>query len=180
MLFGVVSRLTAQKGTDLIVQAAPDIIAQSGQLVMLGKGDADLENALRSMAQQHPGRVHVTIGFDESLAHLIEAGADCFLMPSRFEPCGLNQLYSRAYGTPPIVHATGGLADSVVDKVTGFVFAPATAEALIAAVERAFSRYRDPAVWDCLVQGGLSQSLDWSGSAARYESVYQNLRLRVI
>lgn len=180
MLFGMVSRLTEQKGSDLIVQAVPDIIAQGGQLVMLGKGDADLENALCCMAQQHPGRVHVTIGFDESLAHLIEAGADCFLMPSRFEPCGLNQLYSLVYGTPPLVHATGGLADSVVDEVTGFVFTPPTAEALVAAISRAFSRYRDPPAWDRLVQGGMGQSLDWSCSASRYESVYRNLRLRVI
>lgn len=180
MLFGVVSRLTAQKGSDLIVQAVPEIIAQGGQLVMLGKGDAELESALRSMAQQHPGRVHVSIGFDESLAHLIEAGADSFLMPSRFEPCGLNQLYSLVYGTPPIVHATGGLADSVVDDVTGFVFTPPTVEALVAALRRAFSRYRDPVAWNRLIQGCMARSLDWSGSAERYESVYRNLYLRVI
>ena len=180
MLFGVVSRLTQQKGIDLILQVAGEIIAEGGQVVMLGKGDADLENALRSLAQQHPAQVHVTIGFDESLAHLIEAGADCFLMPSRFEPCGLNQLYSLVYGTPPLVHATGGLADSVVDDATGFVFAPATAEALAATVSRAFSRFRDPAAWDRLIQGGMGQSLDWAGSAARYESAYRQARLRVI
>ncbi|MDI1261466.1 glycogen synthase GlgA [Aquabacterium sp.] len=180
MLFGVVSRLTAQKGSDLIMHAVPEIIAQGGQLVMLGAGDTDLESALRLMAQQHPGRVHVSIGFDETLAHLIEAGADCFLMPSRFEPCGLNQLYSLVYGTPPIVHATGGLADSVVDEVTGFVFKNPTAEALIAALRRAFGRYRDPAAWDRLIQVGMAQSLDWSGSAVRYESVYRELRLRGI
>lgn len=180
MLFGVVSRLTQQKGSDLILQLVPQLIQEGGQLVMLGKGDADLEDALRSMAQQHPGRVHVSIGFDESLAHLIEAGADCFLMPSRFEPCGLNQLYSLVYGTPPIVHATGGLADSVVDDATGFVFAPPTAEALSAVIERAFSRFRDPPVWERLVQSGMGQSLGWSGSAARYESVYRIARLRVI
>jgi starch synthase len=180
MLFGVVSRLTAQKGVDLIVQAADEIIAEGGQLVMLGKGDADLENALRLMAKQHPGSIHVTIGFDEGLAHLIEAGADCFLMPSRFEPCGLNQLYSLVYGTPPMVHATGGLADSVVDDATGFVFAPATAEALSATLRRAFSRYRNPIVWDHLVQAGMGRSLGWAGSAVRYESVYDLARLRVI
>lgn len=181
MLFGVVSRLTEQKGTDLIVQAAPEILAGGGQLIMLGKGDAALEQSLRDLAEAHPGRVHVIIGFDEGLAHLIEAGADCFLMPSRFEPCGLNQMYSLAYGTPPIVHATGGLADSVVDEssdpslANGFVIFQPTAEALVFAIRRAFGRYRDPIAWDRLVQCGMRRQHDWSVSAALYETLYREL-----
>jgi starch synthase len=181
MLFGVVSRLTGQKGTDLIVQAAPEILAGGGQLVMLGKGDAALEQSLRALAEAHPGRVHVTIGFDESLAHLIEAGSDSFLMPSRFEPCGLNQLYSLAYGTPPIVHATGGLADSVVDEssdpavANGFVMFQPTTEALVFAIRRALDRHRDPAAWDRLVQCGMRQQQDWSVSASLYDTLYREL-----
>jgi len=184
MLFGVVSRLTEQKGTDLIVQAAPEILAGGGQLVMLGKGDAELELALRALADAHPGRIHVDIGFDESLAHLIEAGADSFLMPSRFEPCGLNQLYSLAYGTPPIVHATGGLADSVVDQsrasgaANGLLIFQATTEALVFAIRRALGRYRDPVAWDRLVQCGMRQQQDWSVSATLYDTLYRELCVR--
>ncbi|RZL04139.1 MAG: glycogen synthase GlgA [Rubrivivax sp.] len=184
MLFGVVSRLTEQKGTDLIIEATPEILSGGGQLVMLGQGDAALEQSLRDLAEAHPGRVHVTVGFDEGVAHLIEAGADCFLMPSRFEPCGLNQLYSLAYGTPPIVHATGGLADSVVDEssdpslANGFVFFQPTTEALVFAIRRAFGRYRDPVAWDRLVQSGMRRHHDWSGSASLYESLYRELRAK--
>lgn len=181
MLFGVVSRLTEQKGIDLIVQAAPVLIAQGGQLVVLGKGEAVLEAALLDLAERHPGQVHVTLGFDEGLAHLIEAGADAFLMPSRFEPCGLNQLYSLSYGTPPLVHATGGLADSVVDEqadplnATGFVFAPATAEALGATIARAMALHRIPQAWDRLVERGMRRVVDWSASAGQYEALYREL-----
>ncbi len=181
MLFGMVSRMTEQKGADLVVKAAPEIIARGGQLVVLGKGDHTLEEPLQALAAQHPGQVHVTIGFDESLAHLIEAGADCFLMPSRFEPCGLNQLYSLRYGTPPIVHATGGLADSVVDEsqdadgATGFVFSPATVDALSGAIQRAFERFGQTAHWAAMVQRGMAQVVDWSASARQYESLYRDL-----
>lgn len=181
MLFGLVSRLTEQKGIDLIVQAAPALVRQGGQLAVLGKGDAGLEAALLELAAHYPGQVHVTLGFDEGLAHLIEAGADCFLMPSRFEPCGLNQLYSLAYGTPPLVHATGGLADSVVDEqadplnATGFVFAPATAEALGATIARAMAVHRVPPAWDRLVERGMRQVVDWSASARQYEALYREL-----
>jgi starch synthase len=185
MLFGVVSRLTEQKGIDLIVQAAPAFIEQGGQLVVLGKGDDKLEQGLRALAVRYPGQVHVTIGFDERLAHLIEAGSDCFLMPSRFEPCGLNQLYSLSYGTPPLVHATGGLADSVVDEradpltATGFVFSPSTVEALSATIARAMAVYRIPDAWDRLVERGMRQVVDWSVSASLYEAVYRSLSAAV-
>ena len=181
MLFGLVSRLTQQKGIDLVIQAVPDIMARGGQLVVLGKGDPAEEDALQAIATQYPGQVAAIIGFDEGLAHLIEAGADCFLMPSRFEPCGLNQLYSLVYGTPPIVHATGGLADSVVDEAqdpdaaTGFVFSPATAEALSGAIHRAFDRFASPQGWARLVRRGMGQVVDCSVSAQAYESLYVSL-----
>lgn len=182
MLFGMVSRMTEQKGVDLVVQAAPEIMARGGQLVVLGKGDPALEEPLRALAAQHPAQVHVTVGFDESLAHLIEAGSDCFLMPSRFEPCGLNQLYSLRYGTPPIVHATGGLADSVVDEsqdsdaATGFVFSPATPEALRVTIRRAFDRFEQPVAWSAMVRRGMAQVVDWSASARQYEALYLELQ----
>ena len=153
-LFGFVGRLTEQKGVDLIAEAAPRITAAAAQLAVLGTGERELEDALRALARAHPRQVAAEIGFDEALAHLIEAGADAFLMPSRFEPCGLNQMYSQRYGTPPIAHATGGLCDSIVDctpatladgTATGFLFREPTAGALGDAVERAIAVYRDPA-----------------------------------
>jgi starch synthase len=144
-LFGIVSRLTQQKGVDLVAAAAERIVALPAQLVVLGAGERALEKAIAAAAARHPGSVGVEIGFDERLAHAIEAGADAFLMPSRFEPCGMNQMYSQRYGTPPVVHATGGLADSVVDSTpatladgtaSGFAFTGATVDALCAAAGR--------------------------------------------
>lgn len=179
MLFGVVSRLTEQKGVDLILDRAPWLMAQGAQIVALGQGDPGLEERWRTLAGLHPGRVAATIGFDESLAHQIEAGADCFLMPSRFEPCGLNQMYSLVYGTPPIVHATGGLADSVVDErqnpalATGFIIAEPSPEALQEALHRALQCRAAPQRWASLQQRGMAQSFDWQSSAARYEALYQ-------
>ena len=133
-------------------------------------------------AAVYPGRVGVVIGFDETLAHLIEAGADAFLMPSRYEPCGLNQMYSLRYGTPPIVRATGGLADTVVDcdersladgTANGFSYVDASAGALLSATRRAFEAWRNPAVWRSLQKRGMSEDFSWSASAQRYLSVYQ-------
>ena len=118
-LVGMVGRFTHQKGLDLVLECAADIIAAPAQLVILGSGDASLQESFQQLARSEPSRIAVQIGYDESLAHQIEAGADIFLMPSRFEPCGLNQMYSQRYGTPPLVHATGGLVDSVVDCFAG-------------------------------------------------------------
>ncbi len=171
-LFGTVSRLTAQKGIDLLAGLVPWLVEQGGQFAALGQGDAALEQQLQALAGRHPGQVSVTLGFDESLAHLIEAGADAFLMPSRFEPCGLNQLYSLAYGTPPIVHATGGLADSVRDGETGFCFMPPEAPSLQAAVARALALYRAPGAWLEMQQRGMAQRFDWERSARAYEALY--------
>ena len=175
-LFGLVGRLTRQKGVDLVLAGAERLLARGGQLVVLGSGDADLEQALAALAQRRPGRVHATLGFDEALAHQIEAGADCFLMPSRFEPCGLNQMYSQAYGTPPLVTRTGGLADSVVDAVepdgSGFVLPEASQQAFDAGVQRACATWGDAARWQALQRAGMRRDFGWGPAARAYEAVY--------
>ena len=183
-LLGFVGRLTEQKGADLIAAAAPRITAGGAQLAVLGTGERALEEALHALARGHPRQVAVRVGFDERLAHLIEAGADAFLMPSRFEPCGLNQMYSQRYGTPPIAHATGGLVDSVVDctaatladgTATGFLFGEPEAGALSGAVERALAVYRDPARWQALQRNAMARDFGWAASAARYVALYRSL-----
>jgi starch synthase len=180
-LFGFVGRLTSQKGIDWVLSSAPRWLAQGGQLVVLGRGDACLEAAVAGLAAAHPGRVHAALGFDEPLAHLIEAGADCFLMPSRFEPCGLNQMYSMAYGTPPVVSATGGLADTVQDVGhdfrggTGFVMEASSQEGFDATMDRVFSAWRHPALWRAIQQRGMSRDFGWRQAARQYEALYERL-----
>ena len=176
-LFGQVGRMTGQKGVDLVLQAAGSIVS-SGQLAILGSGDRELEQALAQLARSHPGRVAVQVGFDESLAHLIEAGADLFLMPSRYEPCGLNQMYSQRYGTPPIVHATGGLADTVEDGTTGFAFRRFAAEDLVGAIGRALRCYARPAAWRAVQRAGMQRDFSWSAAARRYADLYRKLAMR--
>lgn len=179
MLFGVVSRLTPQKGIDLVLQHLDTLLADGGQLVVLGMGEPGLQQALADAAKRAPKQVHVTVGFNEQLAHRIEAGADCFLMPSRFEPCGLNQMYSQAYGTPPLVAATGGLADSVVDASadarngTGFVMSEPGASGFAEAVARARQAFAEPASWRRIQANGMARPFGWSASAARYVEVYE-------
>ncbi|MBE0612660.1 MAG: glycogen synthase GlgA [Burkholderiales bacterium] len=183
-LFAVVSRLTEQKGLDWLLQIAPHLVALPAQLALLGGGDGELERGFVTLAQRHPKSVSATIGFDESLAHLIEAGADAFLMPSRFEPCGMNQMYSQRYGTPPIVRATGGLADTVIDctpdaladgSASGFVFHEPGAQALLAAIERAAGAWRDSATWHALQRNGMKRDFSWDASARRYGEIYTAL-----
>jgi starch synthase len=183
-LLGVVSRLTAQKGSDLIAAMAGQVAAFPAQLAVLGTGDRALERALLAAARAHPGRVAVIVGFDERIAHRIEAGADMFVMPSRFEPSGLNQMYSQRYGTPPIARATGGLIDSIVDatpqtladgSATGFLFDEATAEDLWTAVTRAFDVFADRRVWRTLQQAGMAQDFGWRRRARDYAALYQSL-----
>ena len=176
-LFGQVGRMTRQKGVDLVLQAAASIVP-SGQLAILGSGDRELEQALAQLARRHPGRVAVQVGFDEGLAHLIEAGADLFLMPSRYEPCGLNQMYSQRYGTPPIVHATGGLADTVEDGTNGFAFRRFAAEDLVEAVGRALRCYGRPAAWRAVQRAGMERDFSWSAAARRYADLYRKLAMR--
>jgi starch synthase len=183
-LLGVVSRLVPQKGIDLVVEAAARLLALPAQLIVLGTGDAGIERSLATLAAREPGKVAVIRGFDEALSHRIEAGADVFLMPSRFEPCGLNQMYSQRYGTPPVVRRTGGLADSVVDctpdslaagTATGFVFQQPTAGALGAAVERAVNVWRKPDAWRRLQQNAMARDFAWTASARRYRDLYLSM-----
>jgi starch synthase len=183
-LFAVISRLTEQKGLDWLLEIAPRLLALPAQLALLGGGEPALERGFLALAQRHPGQASATIDFDEALAHLIEAGADAFLMPSRFEPCGMNQMYSQRYGTPPIVRATGGLADTVVDSTvatladgsaSGFVFQRPSATALLAAVERAARVWRDRPAWRALQRNGMARDFGWETSARRYAAIYVRL-----
>lgn len=179
MLFGVVSRLTAQKGIDLVLDALPALLDAGAQLAVLGQGEPQLQQALAEAARRHPKRVAVQVGFDEGLAHLIEGGADAFLMPSRFEPCGLNQMYSQAYGTPPIVTPLGGLFDSVTDATrdpvhgTGFVMRSPDAAGLHDALRRALQAWREPLHWRRVQGNGMARHFGWEESAANYVEVYQ-------
>ena len=188
MLFGVVSRLTEQKGLDLLLKLGDTLCEEGAQLALLGSGDREMERAARELAARQPGRCAAVIGFDEALAHRIEAGADAFVMPSRFEPCGLNQMYSLRYGTPPVVRRTGGLADTVVDATpqaladgvaNGFVFEEASADALHAALRRALAAFGDPRTWRALQRAGMERDFSWSGAARRYLDAYRvAVRLR--
>jgi starch synthase len=178
-LVGIVSRLTDQKGFDLIAAAAEPLMKLDATWVMLGSGDKVYEDLLKSLAARFPDRVSTTIGFDERLAHLIEAGADMFLMPSRFEPCGLNQMYSLRYGTVPVVRATGGLEDTVLDvdeakgTGTGFKFVEYAPWALLGAMERALTASRDPDVWRRIQEAGMRRDCSWDASAREYVKVYR-------
>lgn len=183
-LFGVVGRLTAQKGSDLVAELAGRVATLPAQLAVLGTGDHELERALIDAARSHPGFVATTIGFNERLAHRIEAGADAFLMPSRFEPCGLNQMYSQRYGTPPVARAVGGLVDSIVDTTpatirnrtaTGFLFDEATAEALWSALVRALDAFTKPAIWRAIQHAGMAQDFGWAQRSSAYAALYRSL-----
>ena len=185
LLIGMIQRLAEQKGIDLLTQAAEALMALPVQLVILGTGDPIYHQHLERLARQFPGRLGVNLTFDNALAHQIEAGADAFLMPSRFEPCGLNQMYSMRFGTVPIVRKVGGLADTVVDAApaavsagtaTGFVFDQHTAAALLEAVQRAVAAYQDRALWARLQQAGMRQDCSWGRSAQAYVAVYERAR----
>ena len=180
-LIGVVSRFTEQKGVDLLLEIAPLLTELPIQLAMLGSGEAQMQNSARDLSYLYPGKIGVHIGFSEELSHQIEAGADMFVMPSRFEPCGLNQFYSQRYGTPPIVHATGGLADSVVDctattlrdgTASGFTFSAMTADYLIATIRRAVELYHDQKKWNALCKNCMAKDFSWETSATAYRAVY--------
>jgi starch synthase len=174
-LVGTVSRLTHQKGVDLLAAAADALAALPAQLAVIGKGEGELERALAAAAARRPGQIAVRIAFDEELAHAIEAGADLFVMPSRFEPCGLNQMYSQRYGTPPVARATGGLADTVQDGVSGFLFERADSAALLEALRRALAAFAEPARWRRLQRAGMARDFSWSAAARRYADLYLKL-----
>jgi len=184
-LLAHIGRLVEQKGIDLILGMLDALFRHPVQLIVLGSGDAAMEARLTEATARHPHQLAVRIGHDELLAHRIEAGADAFLMPSRYEPCGLNQMYSLRYGTLPIVRQTGGLADSVVDldedtaregTATGFTFREDTPEAVLQTCLRAVSHYRESRVgWWKMVIAGMQRDFSWAGSARRYQELYQRV-----
>jgi len=182
-LLGVVSRLTWQKGMDLVLAVLPEIVRMGGQLVVQGTGEAALESAMRAAAVAHPGRVGVLVGYDEIGAHRLVAGADMILVPSRFEPCGLTQMYGLRYGTVPIVRRVGGLADTVRDTGgaepaagdNGFVFDSAHPQALEGAISRAVALFRQPQAWAGLMRRGMAEDLSWEGPARHYMALYEGV-----
>ncbi|MBL8385469.1 MAG: glycogen synthase GlgA [Burkholderiales bacterium] len=184
-LIGVVSRLTAQKGLDLLLDALPAVLAIGGQIVMLGSGEPALEARWADAARTHPGTVAVRQGYDEALAHRIFGGADMVAVPSRFEPCGLTQMYGLLYGALPLARRTGGLADTVRDataaaraagRANGFLFEAASADDLAAALHRAGALWREPAAWRLVQDVGMRERFGWADAASRYMDVYRDLR----
>jgi starch synthase len=186
---GMVGRMTDQKGWDLIVKVMSEWVQTTDvQWVALGTGEPKYEQQIEAIAQRVPRRVAARIGFSDPLAHRIEAGADMFLMPSRYEPCGLNQMYSLKYGTPPVVRATGGLADTIMNATdenlaagtaNGFSFHEASVLALSETLRRAYDMYRTrPEQWDRLIETGMSQDWSWRRSAEQYVELYQRLLAR--
>ncbi len=183
-LLAVISRLVEQKGIDLIMDIVPELVARDVQLVILGSGDPLIEAAIGKARAEWPQHIAAFLGYNEALAHRIEAGADIFLMPSRFEPCGLNQIYSQRYGTIPIVRHTGGLADTVTDTTpetlenstaTGFSFTATTATALLAAVTRALQYYQDSEAWQQIMINGMKQDFSWKRSAEQYLDLFEKV-----
>ncbi|MEZ5864372.1 MAG: glycogen synthase GlgA [Geminicoccaceae bacterium] len=183
-LCSVVSRLSHQKGMDLLLESLPTLLAGGGQLALLGSGDAGLAAAFQAAAERHAGQVACVLGYDEPLSHLLQGGADAILVPSRFEPCGLTQLYGLRYGTLPIVARTGGLADTVIDAnhaalaagvADGLQFAPVTAEALRFALQRALELFRAPDRWRAMQAFAMRQPVGWQASAERYAALYRTL-----
>lgn len=177
-MIGIITRLADQKGLDLIAVAAEDIFSLDIQMVVLGTGDKKYHDLLRKLETRYPDKLKALLTYDDTMAHWIEAGADMFLMPSRYEPCGLNQLYSLKYGTPPIVRATGGLADTVVNvdpaagTGTGFVFEKYDPEELMGALRRALALFRKKTAWRGIMKQGMRQDFSWKTSATKYIDLY--------
>jgi starch synthase len=187
MLLVVIGRLTWQKGVDLLLRAIPRLVGEGAQVAVLGSGEAGLQAELVASATRHKGQVGVILGYDEALSHLMQGGADAILIPSRFEPCGLTQLYGLRYGTVPIVARTGGLSDTIIDAndaalaagvATGFQFTPVTAEALMATLHRALRCHRDPALWRAIQKRGMAADVSWQRPAAQYAALYRALVTR--
>jgi starch synthase len=176
-VIALISRLTAQKGFDLIAAAADGLMSLDATWVMHGSGDADLEEVWRGLALRHPDRVHATIGYDEGLEHRLQAGADLLLMPSRYEPCGLTQMHSLRYGTVPVVHATGGLADTIRDasqpRGNGIKFQDFTPAGLLDALRRALDLFHKPKEWSKIQKAGMKDDHSWDVSAREYVKVYE-------
>jgi starch synthase len=184
LTFAVISRLSWQKGLDLLLGALPTLAAEGAQLALLGAGDADLQAGFAAAAATWPGRIGCVFGYDEALAHRLQAGADALLMPSRFEPCGLTQLCALRYGAVPVVARVGGLNDTVIDAgpmalaagvATGVQFAPVAGPMLESAIRRTAALYRDPEVWRRLQANGLACDVSWRASGRRYADLYRRL-----
>jgi starch synthase len=179
-VIGIVSRFTAQKGFDLIAQIGEKLMAMDLYVVALGAGEPEYEGIFRTLAAKYPDKFLVKVAYDNAVAHQIEAGSDMFLMPSRYEPCGLNQIYSMKYGTVPVVRATGGLDDTIEPfngkTGTGFKFSDYSADALLGAVKDAVAAYRQPKVWRQIMLNGMKKDYSWAASAKQYLKVYQSVR----
>jgi starch synthase len=179
-LLGVISRITWQKGLDLLLDGLPTILGEGIQLVLLGTGDTNLEIGFRNASEARAGQCGVVTGYDEALAHLIQAGSDALVVPSRFEPCGLTQLCALRYGAIPIVSRVGGLEDTISDpdddaKPTGFKFGPVTAENLTRAIGRAHAAFREKPLWRQLQANGMDKDVSWRGPASRYAELYREV-----
>jgi starch synthase len=183
-LFAVISRLTRQKGLDLLVELADALVEAGGKLAVLGSGDTDIEDGFAGAAVRHPGKIGFVRAYDEALSHLVQGGADVMVIPSRFEPCGLTQLYGLRYGCVPLVARVGGLADTVIDAneaaveagvATGIVFAPVTAQALMDAIHRAIQLYARPKLWRKMQRRGMKSDVSWESSAQKYAKLYRQL-----
>ena len=178
-LIGIVSRFADQKGFDLIADIADRMMKENLALAVLGTGQPEYEKLFRQLSEKYPERVGVKIGYDNTLAHKIEAGADMFLMPSRYEPCGLNQIYSLRYGTVPIVRATGGLDDTIQNFVpktqqgTGFKFEEYSGKALLLCLRKALEAYGDTKAWKAVQATGMAKDFSWKASAASYVTLYE-------
>jgi starch synthase len=184
LLHGVVSRLTWQKGMDIFAQSLEQMVARGARLALIGSGEPGIEQAILAAAARHPGRIGIVLGYDENLSHLIQAGCDTILVPSRFEPCGLTQLYGLRYGCVPLVARTGGLSDTVIDAndaalqanaATGFQFSPVDLATLEHALERAADSYDDQPAWRAMQKRGMASDVSWARSASVYAQLYRNL-----
>lgn len=184
MLIGIVSRLTEQKGIDLVLQALDKLHRLPVKLIVLGSGEPEYERALQQFANEHPEFLVVCLGYNEALAHQMMAGIDALLIPSRYEPCGLTQLYSQRYGTIPIARKTGGLADTIIDdagqgiqnrQATGFLFNDYTCDALVDVIERALQAYHEPRQWRSMQLNAMAQNFSWAASAKQYVEMYQSV-----
>jgi starch synthase len=174
-LFGLVARLVHQKGIDLVLSAADEIISSGGQIVVTGSGEPALEHALVEAHRRRPDAIGVTIGFNDAQARRVFAGSDFTLMPSRFEPCGLSQMYAQRFGSLPIGHQTGGLAETIKDGETGFLFDKPSMESFLGGVRRAFSTFKAKDRLDAMRRSAMAKSFSWNLSAALYGALYRKL-----
>ena len=174
-LFGVVSRMDVQKGIDLVLDGLRKLVNKPWQAVILGTGDPKLEEAARKLSEKFPDRVHIEAKYDAKLARLIYAGSDIFLMPSRYEPCGLSQMMAMRYGCIPVVRAVGGLHDTVTEGETGFVFIKPNVKDFVATVRRALKVFQDKEAWRAMQINGMSQDFSWTQSALKYFELYKRL-----